>query len=291
LPVEDGIYMLTGAGANITVQVGKDGVLLVDTGIASMSEKVLAAVRSISPRPLRYIVNTTEHADHTGGNPTVAEAGETIPFREPDYSAGPQGALDTGIASVIAHFRVLERMSAPVGKTPPTPEAGWPLNSYSGDQKRIYFNGEPIIMILKPANTDGNSIVHFRRSDVISVGDILDFSGYAMIDIDAGGSINALVETLNDLIMLTVPAANSAGGTKVIPGHGRVADHAEVAQARDMYTIIRDRIQDGIKKGLTLDQIKAARPTRDFDKRYGRETGAWTTTMFVEAAYRSLTKK
>ena len=290
LPVQGNVHVLIGAGANITVQAGGDGVLLVDTGLAAMSAKVIAAMRTISTRPLRYIINTTERLDHTGGNAAIADIGETIPFREPNYTAGPQGALDVGRASIISYYTVFHRMGAPAGKTAPVPEAGWPDNTYSIPQKRLYFNDEPVVIMHQPANTDGNSMVLFRKSDVVSVGDMLDLTGYPVIDLEAGGSMPLMVEAMNRLIDVVVPEANAAGGTKVIPSYGRIADHAEVVYYRDMLTIIRDRIQDLIKKGMTLEQVKAARPTRDWDARYGKETGAWTTSMFVEAAYRSLAK-
>ena len=290
LPVQGNVHVLIGAGANITVQAGEDGVLMVDTGLASMSAKVIAAMRSISTRPLRYIINTTDGADHTGGNAAIADIGETIPFREPNYTAGPQGALDVGRASVISYYTVLHKMSAPTGKTAPIPEAGWPDNTYSIEQKRLYFNDEPVVIMHQTANSDGNSIVLFRKSDVLSAGDILDLTGYPVIDLSAGGTVQTMVDALNRLIDVVVPRANAAGGTMVIPGHGRIADHAEIVYYRDMMTIIRDRVQDMIKKGMTLEQVKAARPSRDWDARFGRDTGAWTTSMFVEAVYQSLKK-
>ena len=290
LPVQGSVYMLAGAGGNITAQVGDQGVLIVDTGVASMSDKVLAAIASLSRRPLRYIVNTTEREDHTGGNEKIAATGEIIPFREPNYTAGPQGALETHRASVISFLSVFHRMAAATGQTPPRPEGAWPDNTYSTPQKRLYFNNEPVVIMHLPANTDGNSIVLFRKSDVVSAGDLFDLTEYPIIDLKAGGSIQAMVDSLNRLIDVTVPSANSAGGTLVVPGHGRISDHADVVYYRDMVSIVRDRVQDMIKRGMTLDQVKAARPTRDYDARYGKQTGAWTTDMFVEAAYRSLSK-
>ena len=286
LPVQGQTYMLVGAGANITVQAGEAGVLVVDTGTAEMSEKVIAAIRTISNKPLRYIVNTVEWPEYTGGNEKVAAAGEIIPFREPNYTAGPQGALDIKKASVISYLTVFHRISALGGA-----ENAWPDNTYSTPQKRLSFNDEPVVMLHQVANTDGNSLVHFRKSDVISAGPMLDLESYPRIDVKAGGSISAMVDGLNRLIELTVPEANAGGGTLVVPGRGRIADHAEVAYYRDMMTIIRDRLQDGIAKNQTLAQIKAARPTRDYDARYGKTTGPWTTDMFVEAAYASLVKK
>jgi glyoxylase-like metal-dependent hydrolase (beta-lactamase superfamily II) len=181
-------------------------------------------------------------------------------------------------------------MSAPTGKAAPIPESGWPDNTFSIEQKRLYFNDEPVVIMHQTANNDGNSIVLFRKSDVVSAGDILDLTGYPMIDLAGGGSAETLVTALNRLIDVVVPRANAAGGTMVIPGHGRIADHAEVVYYRDMMTIVRDRVQDLIGKGMTLDQVQAARPTRDWDARYGKDTGPWTTSMFVEAVYQSLKK-
>ena len=291
LPVQGNVYMLAGAGGNITVQTGDQGVLIVDTGIASMSDKVIAAIAKISPRPLRFIVNTTEREEHTGGNEKIAATGEIIPYREPNYAAGPQGALDTHRASVISFLTVFHRMAAATGQTPARPEGAWPDDTYSTPQKRLYFNDEPVVITHMTGNTDGNSVVLFRKSDVLSTGDLFDLTEYPIIDLKAGGSIQAEADALNRLIDITVPAANAAGGTLVVPGHGRISDHADVVYYRDMVSIIRDRIQDMIKRGMTLDQVKAARPTRDYDARYGKQTGTWTTDMFVEAAYRSLSSK
>ena len=286
--VRGDIYMISGAGGNITVQAGEEGVLLVDTGTTAMADKVWAAVQSISKKPMRYIINTTEQPEHTGGNAALVPRGKIIPLRGRNYAAGPMGTIEYNKASVIAYLSVLHRMSAPTGETAPTPTVAWPDNAYSTPVKRFYFNDEAVVVNHQPGNTDGNSFVMFRNSDVISVGDLLDLSGYPLIDMKAGGSIQSMVEALNRLIVTTVPEAHAAGGTLVIPGHGRIADHAEVAQYRDMMVMVRDRIQDGIRKKMTLEQIKASQPTRDWDPRYGRTSGPWTTDMFVEAAYRSL---
>jgi cyclase len=289
LPVQGQVYVLIGAGGNITVHAGDEGILLVDTGTAAMSDKVLAAIATISKRTLRYIVNTTEAQDHTGGNEKIAAAGEIIPFDEGD-AGKVQNALSTHKASVISYLSVFDRMTGENGKFPVRPEGAWPDNTYSSPQKRLYFNDEAVIIMHLPANTDGNSIVFFRKSDVVSTGDLFDLTSYPIIDLKAGGSIQAIVESLNKLLDVTVPSSYAQGGTLVIPGHGRISDHADVVYYRNMVAIIRDRIQDMIKRGMTLDQVKAARPTRDYDARYGKQTGAWTTDMFVEAAYRSLSK-
>jgi len=286
LPVQGKVHVIIGAGGNITVQHGEQGVLVVDTGTAAMSDKVIAAIQSIAKgRPMRYVINTTHREEFTGGNEKVVPIGEIVPFREPDYTAGPQGAIDTHRASLVAFASVLTRMSA--GPTPRN-EGAWPDNTYSVPWKRLFFNDEPVVITHVPGTTDGNSVVLFRKSDVVSVGDLFDLTGYPMLDLKNGGGINQEVEALNKIIEFAVPSNNSEGGTKVVPGHGRIADHADVVYYRDMVTIVRDRIQDMIKKGQTLAQVKAARPTRDYDARYGKTTGPWTTEMFVEAAYRSL---
>jgi glyoxylase-like metal-dependent hydrolase (beta-lactamase superfamily II) len=287
LPVRGKVYMLVGAGGNITVQAGDDGVLMVDVGTAAMSDKVLAAVRTISRRPLRYVINTDEREEFTGGNEKVAAAGSTIRFRvatDPRVS----DALAKDRASVISYLTVFERMSAPTGKVAARSEDAWPDNTYSTPQKKLSFNDEAVLILHQPSSTDGNSIVHFRTDDVISVGDLVDLTSYPFIDVNAGGGIQAVLDGLNRLIDITVPNRKSEAGTLVIPGHGRLADQPDVAYYREMVAIIRDRIQDMIKRGMTLAQVKAARPTRDWDTRYGKDTGSWTTDMFVEAAYNSL---
>ena len=291
LPVQGNVYMLVGAGGNITVQVGDQGVMLVDTGTAAMSDKVIKAVQSLANgKPLRYIINTSHRDDYTGGNDKIAPIGEIVPFREPDYAAGPQGAIDTHRASVVSTLAVLNRMSAPTGAQAARAEGSWPDNTFTTPWKRLYFNDEPVVITKVAGTTDGNSVVLFRKSDVVSSGDLFDLTGYPMIDPKLGGGINAEVDALNKLIEFAVPSNNAEGGTKVVPAHGRISDHADVTYYRDMVTIIRDRIQDMIKGGMTLAQVKAARPTRDYDARYGKTTGAWTTDMFVEAAYNSLKK-
>ena len=289
LPVAGKVFMITNAGANITVQAGDQGMLLVDTGTAAMSAKVIAALKTISQRPLRYIINTTHAADHVGGNAAVAATGEIIPFRDPNYTAGPQGALDIKKASVISYLSVFHTMAGATGQAA-TPDAGWPDNTFSTPLKRLSFNDEPVVIMHRPGVIEGGSVVLFRKSDVVSAGDLLDLTAYPRIDAEAGGGLRPIVDGLNRLIEITVPSANASGGTLVVPGHGRISDHAEVAYYRDMTAIIRDRIEDMIRKKMTVAQVKAARPTRDWDARYGTSTGPWTTDMFVEAAYRSLSK-
>jgi glyoxylase-like metal-dependent hydrolase (beta-lactamase superfamily II) len=288
LPVQGNIYMLVGAGGNITVQAGEGGVLLVDTGLAASSDKVAAAIRQISDKPIRYIINTHIHADHTGGNTAIAKLGNTIAGGN---VVGTIGESATQGAAVIAFQNILDRMSA--ANTPDTaPEGAWPTDTYTGFEKKMFFNGEGIEIIHAPnAHTDGDSVVFFRRSDVISTGDIFVTETYPVIDLKRGGSIHGILDTLNRLIAMSIPAEKQEGGTMFIPGHGRLCDQADLVFYQEMVTIIRDRIQDMINKGMTLEQVKAAKPTRDYDPRYGRTTGFWTTDMFVEAVYKNLSEK
>ncbi|PWU07001.1 MAG: hypothetical protein C5B51_11070 [Terriglobia bacterium] len=281
LPVQENVYLLAGAGGNIAAQVGPDGVLLVDTGASNMTDKVLAAVRKLSDKPIRFILNTHAHPDHMGGNERLAAAGRSGSGGRASDSAGP-GAL------VIAHEAVLQAVSAPAGKQPPMPVGAWPTEGYPGDYKEVSFNGEGIQLFHQSAaHTDGDSIVFFRRSDVVAAGDIFSTIGYPVID-PAKGGINGVIAGLNRIIEITIPKDWQEGGTMVIPGHGRICDEADVVEYRDTVTIIRDRVQHMISKGMTLEQVKAARPTLEYDPRYGSESGPWTTAMFVEAVYRSL---
>ena len=286
-PVRDNIYLIYGAGGDITVQVGKDGVLVVDAGLANMSDKVLAAIKTISPLPIRYLVNTHYHPDHVGGNPAIRQAGATIAGGN---VAGDLGAKAGEGAQVIAHENTLNRVSAPTGKQAALAPNGWPTSTYFDDEKKLYFNGEGI-EIIHPhaAHTDGDSIVFFRKSDVIATGDIFTTVMYPVIDLPGGGTINGTIAALDKIVAMIIPMYGQDGGTLVVPGHGRVCDLGDVLNFREMTIIIRDRIQDLVKKGMTLEQVKATKPTFDYDPLYGGNT-FWTTDMFVEAVYRTLKK-
>lgn len=287
LKVQGNIYMLVGAGGNITLQVGDDGVLLVDTGLAQMSDRVLAAIRSLTDKPIRYVINTHVHADHTGGNETLARAGMTIAGGN---VVGDIGASAANQAAVYAFQTVLDRMSATNGDRRATPQGAWPTEVYTTPERKLFFNGEGVEMIHIPeAHTDGDTMVFFRRSDVISTGDIFRTTGYPFVDLERGGNIQGLIAGLNRIIEIAIPKDLQEDGTLVIPGHGRLCDVADVVFYQEMVTIVRDRIRDLISKGMTLEQVKAARPTRDYDPRYGTAPGA--PDRFVEAVYQSLTVK
>ena len=289
LPVQGRVYMLVGAGANITVQVGEDGILLVDTGLATMSDKVLAAIRSLSDKPIRYIIDTSVDQDHTGGSLAIAKAGSTIAGGN---VLGDIGTSATEGAAVISFQTILARMSA-ANTTDAAPEGAWPTDTYRAPQKNLFVNDEAVQILHVPAaHTDGDSIVFFRRSDVVSAGDIFTTTGYPVIDLARGGSIQGVIDALNVLLYrITVSGPKQEGGTLIIPGHGRLSDQADLVVYQEMVIIIRDRIQAMIEKGMTLDQVKAASPTSDYDPIYGATTGPWTTDMFIEAVYKSLVTK
>jgi len=268
LPVQGNVSMLVGPGGNITIQTGKDGVLLVDTMTEALAARVIAEVKTLSSLPVRFIIDTSMDADHTGGNAALAKIGTT-----------GSRAIPGGGATVIAHERVVQRMSRPT----PGPQPGLPNNEYFTPTKDFYFNGEPIFIIHAPnAHTDGDSMVLFRRSDVISTGDVFTPDRFPLIDIARGGSVQGLLAALNRVLLLAVPERLQDGGTRIIPGHGRISGEADVVEYRDMVTIVRDRVEEQIKKGMSLDQVKTARPTRDYDGQYG------SPDAFVEAVYNSL---
>jgi glyoxylase-like metal-dependent hydrolase (beta-lactamase superfamily II) len=288
LPVQGNVYMMVGAGGNITLQVGQQGVLLVDTEYAQLSDKIIAAIRTISNKPIRTIINTNVDPDHVGGNENIAKAGITIIGGVISNSAFD---IQPG-AQILAHENLFNRMNGVTGGKANWPTAAWPTDPYSTSPKKLYSNDEGIEIIHVPAaHTDGDSIVFFRRSDVISAGDIFVTTSYPVINLERGGSIQGIIDGLNLILDLTIAKQESEGGTYVIPGHGRVSDQFDVLEYRDMVTIIRDRIQAMIKKGMTLDKIKASHPTEDYDARYGVSTGSWTTDMFIETVYKSLSAK
>ncbi len=267
--VQGNVWMLTGAGANIAVQVGDEGVLIVDTGAAAARTQVLDAVRRLSTKPIRWIVNTSADLDHTGGNETLSQAGETV-------NGNP--------AAIIAHENVLGRMTAAKRKSTEIP-----LNTFFESGRDFSFNGEAIFLYYVPkAHTDGDIMVYFRGSDVLVSGDLFTTTAYPVIDLAAGGGVDGFIAGLNTMLDVTVPQYLQEGGTYVIPGHGRVCDEADVLEYRDMVQILRDRIADMVMRGMTLDQVLATKPALDYDPRYGGDRGPWTTAKFVEAVYKDL---
>ena len=312
LPVRGNIFLVSGAGANITVSVGKDGVMLVDSGSAAMAEKTLAVIRDLSrrvtaspmplkscvgvvqgcpwwsssellptttspgaPRPISYIINTSDDPNDVGGNAVIGAAGRTFGVRNLDNSIPG--------AAVVAHENAALRLSTS------NQSKLVPSESYGGRDKKLnFFNGEGVV-ITHPdsAHTDGDSLVYFRGSDVLAVGDVINMTSFPVIDTERGGTVNGLVDALNWILDVCVVEHMMEGGTIVVPGHGRLIDTADAAYYRDMVTIMRDRVRELRKRGMTLEQIRAARPTRDYDGRFGKNP-QWTPAMFVEAIYKTL---
>ena len=280
LKVRGDVSMIQTPGGNITVLTFPQGVTLVDTGRAEDADAVLQAIRSLSKQPIRYIINTSVDPGHSGGNAKLAPLGIQV------TGGNVAGQVGTDGAEVIAHENVLERMSARTVK-PPVPSAAWPQTTYHTDSIKLstLYHGDGIQVFYAPnAHTDGDSIVWFRHNDVIATGELFSTVAYPSIDVDRGGSVNGVVDGLNKILEIAFPDFRSEGGTLIVPGHGRISDFADVAYYRDMVTIVRDRVQAMVKKGATLEQVKAAKLTQDYDGRYG------SADAFVDAAYKSLKK-
>jgi len=270
-PVQGNVYMLVGAGGNVTVQIGDDGVLIVDTQFGPMAPKILAAIRTLSDKPIRYVINTHVHGDHSGGNEALAAA---------------DGAM------IVGHDNVLKVMSAPKdGSTDDRFRQGkgaWPRETFA-DRRTLTFNGEEIDLIHIPAaHSTGDTLVHFKGSGVISGGDIFAITRYPIVDFDGGGRVQGMIAGLNRIIALSEPSS-ARRRIYVIPGHGRLCDREDVIKYRDMSVVLRDRVQVMIKKGMTLKDVEAAKPTADYDPMYGAATGLAATDSFIEDLYRSLT--
>ncbi len=291
LPVQGRVYMISGAGGNVTVQVGDEAVIVVDPGVAAMGEKVLEAIRSLSSKPIEFIIDTTIDEDHSGANGAIAKVGpKDLSGRANDLTIANAGQSHEG-ASIVAYIGVLNRMADSSGKKDAVPPANYPSDPYDSSNWKL-FNDEPIILYhVAAAHTDSDTIVFFRRSDVVSAGELFVPYRFPVIDEEKGGSIDGIIDALTTLIDdILVPRENEEGGTYVIPGRGRICDRTEVVNYRDMLTIIRARIADLVKKGKTLQEVKDAKPTFGYDGLYGAQSGPWTTNMFIEAIYRDLTK-
>jgi glyoxylase-like metal-dependent hydrolase (beta-lactamase superfamily II) len=268
--VQGNVWLVAGAGGNVAVQIGDDGILVVDTGARGMGDEVLAAIRALSPdKPIRWIVNTHVHEDHTGGNEVISQAGITV-------NGNP--------AAIVGHENVLARMSLE-----DRPVTEWPLNSFFESQRDFYFNGEAVFLYHIPsAHTDGDIMVYFRGSDVLVTGDLYTTTNFPIIDLDSGGGVDGFIEGLDLALDIMVPAWLQEGGTWAIPGHGRISDEADVVSYRDMIFFVRARVAHMMEEGMSLRQILAARPSLDYDIRYSDDRLPWTTDMFIEAVYRSL---
>jgi glyoxylase-like metal-dependent hydrolase (beta-lactamase superfamily II) len=279
IKIRDNVYAIFGAGANVTVHVGEDGLILVDSGTSASAEEVVAAAKAISNQPIRLIINTSADMDHVGGNQVVGAAGLEV---------NPDSFNEEPHATVLSHESVLTRLSG----DDKTPTELWPSETFTSRVRSMYLNNDAVMVYrMTGAHSDGDTVVLFRKADVIATGDIIDLRSFPAIDPARGGSIQGELDALNRLLEMTVPAMPlvlKPGRTLLVPGHGRVSDYAELVEYRDMVTTIKDNIEALMKKGLTLEQVKAANPTAGYRARWGKETGPWTTDMFVEAIYNGL---
>jgi len=286
LEVRPTFFVIAGAGANIGVQLGEDGVVVVDAGAAAAAPGVLTAIRRISPKPIRYVIDTGPDADHVGGNEALANAGEKL-FGATLLGGGAPNAADR-VAPIIAAEGVLRHMAK-------SPAGGWPTEVFHYSRKAMYLNGEAIEVLREPAaHSDSDVFAFFRRSDVVMAGDVLDTRQFPVIDVERGGSVQGEIASLNrlaDLAVPSTPVVTREAGTVVVPGHGRLCDAYDVVDYRDMVTIIRDRVRDLIKAGRSLAEAKAAQPAKGYMGRYGNANGSWTTDRFIEAVYKSLAKE
>jgi glyoxylase-like metal-dependent hydrolase (beta-lactamase superfamily II) len=289
--VQGRVYMISGAGSNVTVQVGEEAVIVVDPGTAKMADKVLAEIQKLSDKPIIFVIDTAADEDRTSANGAVAKAGAKLSGADENKVTAMAGQVDSG-AAIVSHINVLDRLADLTGKpggaarkadlpTDPYDTISWTVN-----------NDEPIILYHAPAaHSDGDSYVLFRRSDVVSTGELFVPFRFPVIDEENGGNINGIIDALNTLIDdILKPNVNEEGGTYIVPGHGRICDRSDLVNYRDMLTIIRARIAALIAKGKTLQEVKDAKPTMGYDGLYGADSGPWTTNMFIEAVYRNLTK-
>ncbi len=295
LRVLGNVYVIAGAGGNVVIQNGPEGLFVVDTGSTAKSKDLLAAIKAISDGIIRYIVNTTPDPDHYGGNDALAQAGwsPTVPLPDLTGTGGPVasrgGDPRAVLAMVIAHEGMLNRLSAASGDSTAAPFVLWPTNTFFTAKKTMSFNHEGVELRHEPAaHTDGDLVVYFRKSDVVAAGALIDTGGYPKFDPARGGSIKGLLAGLNDVIDVSIAEFNQQGGTRIVPGRGRVMNETDVADYRDMTTIVRDRVQVAVDKKMTLAELKALQPTLDYDGLYSRPD--WTGDMFVEAIYKDLSQ-
>ena len=283
LKVQGNVYMLVGAGANIAAQISDQGIVLVNSGDGTMNDKIIAALRTITDGHLHYIIDTSFDPDMTGGNIALKQIGVPV-------VGGNLGASNHG-AAIVSAEGTLNHLSGQMSQKA-APKDAWPNVTFFEGEKEIYFNDEAIRVMLAPAaHTDGDSMVFFRGSDVVYTGDVFNTVTYPVIDLADGGTVNGVIAALNHALDIVIPKHEQEGGTYVIPGHGRLCDEHDLLEYRDMVTIVRDRVQEAINKGMSLEQVKAAGLTKEYDPRWGATSGPWTTDMFVEAVYKSLAKK
>jgi glyoxylase-like metal-dependent hydrolase (beta-lactamase superfamily II) len=275
LPVQGNVYMLhAGTAGNAAVQVGTDGVLVVNALRSGLAERIAEEIKTVTAAPIRYVISTSHDLHNTSGNAELAALG----------MFGATNASGRSGATLVAHENVMRRLSDMTrARRDPFPDLAVPQDVYFLPFKDVFFNGEPVFILHAPnAHSDGDSIVLFRKSDTIAAGDLFIVGEYPVIDVERGGSVNGLLAALNRLLDLAVPARLQDGGTRIIPGRGRLCNEADVVEYRNMVAIVRDRVRAMIENGMSLAEVQAARPTLDYDVEYG------SGSAFVESVYASL---
>lgn len=292
LQLRPNFYLIAGAGANIGVQIGEDGVVVVDAGLQANAPQVLEAIAKLSPRKIRYVINTGPDPDHVGANEEISRAG--VSFVDSTLGSAARRGISADFvsgSSIMAVETVLARMSRDDGNIKAYATNAWPSETFYEPRKAMFLNGEGIEVLRAPnAHTDGDALVRFSRSDVIMAGDVVDIRRFPVIDTARGGTVEGVIDALNRLIGMTyvsVPLVHTDAGTIIVPGHGRVLDQTDLLDYRDTVVIIRDRVQQLIDSGTTLETVLAANPARGFISRYGTDK-TWTTKDFVTAVYNSL---
>jgi len=264
--ISDGVYILTGRGGNIGVSVGEDGVFLVDDQFALLTDKIKAAIEEITDKPIKFVVNTHWHGDHTGGNENMGKAG----------------------AIIVAHENVRKRMSIDQFNevfnrtTPASPKGALPIVTFT-DKMTFHWNGDDInIFHVDPAHTDGDAIIYFTKTNVVHMGDTYFNGVYPYIDVSAGGSIDGVIAAANRVI------SKIDDNTKIIPGHGPLSNKSELKEYRILLETIRNRIVKLIKEGKSKEEVIASKPTKDYDANWGG--GFMNPDVWVGILYISLSK-
>jgi cyclase len=278
-PIREHVYLLVGAGANITVQIGEHAVVVVNAGRSEMSAQVVSAIKELTDLPIEYVIDTNGDPDVVGGNAAISKSG----FVNTGQPGEPSGA---GIVSQLSTLDRLTALNAQNrARDPNIARIGSPTDTF--EDQWAFFNGEAVMLYHAPhAHTDGDTYVFFRRSDVIATGDIFNTDRYPVIDAEHGGSLAGILDAMADIIAMMVPRQNEEGGTYLVPGRGRICDRTEIVNYHDALSIIQGRIRFYVSKGMTLEQVREAKPSFDYDGIYGSDQEPWTTRMFIDAVYR-----
>ncbi len=265
IEVAEGVYMLRGSGGNLGLSVGDDGAFLIDDQFAPLTEKILAAVATVSDKPVRFVVNTHWHGDHTGGNENMGAAGAVLVAHE----------------NVRARMSVEQFMKAFDRTVPASPPGALPVITFT-DAITFHWNGDDLhVFHVDPAHTDGDAIIHFKGANAVHMGDTY-FSGmYPFIDVGSGGSIDGMIAAADKVLAMIDDA------TKIIPGHGSLSNKAELHAYRDMLATARDRIHALISEGKSQEEVVAAKPTSDLDAEWGggfMQPDVWVGIVYASMA-------